>query len=83
MDFKNLGGQLTNAGTYETDLSNFKVSDISPLTLLNTEESMTKIAEKIGTLSETLAEINTELKTKGKAMQDIADGVNSGGYFTW
>ena len=83
MDFKNLGGQLTNAGTYETDLSNFKVSDISPLTLLNTEESMAKIAEKIGTLSETLAEINTELKTKGKGMQDIADDVNSGGYFTW
>ena len=83
MDFEKMGGILNRAESFETSLSELKIDDISPLTLLNTENSMSDLANKIDELSETLSEINSELKTEGRNMQAIAKSVNSDGYFNW
>ena len=76
--YSTLNGNIPNAEIV-SDLTNFSSQDISPLTLLNDEDSMTTLAEKVDTAKGILEEIITNLTTHAGEMQAEADTVNAEG----
>ncbi len=76
--YSTLGGSIPNADVV-SDLTNFASQDISPLTLLNDEDSMTKLTEKVNEAKGKLEEIITNLTTHAGEMQAEADAVNGEG----
>ena len=83
--YSTLGGALSSTEGLVADLVAFKANDVSPLTLLNEEESMTPVASKVEDAKVTLEDIITQLNTQAKLMQETADFVNSdsGGKLEW
>ena len=75
--YSTLGGALSSTEGLVADLVAFKANDVSPLTLLNEEESMTPVASKVEDVKVTLEDILTQLNTQAKLMQETADYVNA------
>lgn len=75
--YSTLGGALSSTEGLVADLVAFKANDVSPLTLLNEEESMTPVASKVEDVKVTLEDILTQLNTQAKLMQETADSVNA------
>lgn len=78
-----LGGNLNSADTLINDLYNFKSNDVSGLTLLNDNESLSAVSTKVGELIGVFEDIIEEITNGAREMQEAAKSVNDDGKVEW